>query len=372
VPSDKYSFEGLAPIERRTMQLAEEIGYVILLDRTDYNNEDKLGRLDLTEADTEPWREDAPTEDTAAWSGLRGAAGGGGDRDGDDEEPADSYEEEDEPEDGSEEACDPREPLPMKVLAEAACRWMRDLAIGNTVGESHRRFRVKVFAPKGHRMLFSSQFVCRNHGLDLDLGPVDELPKLEMPKPSFEESESAAAAKGIRALGDYYAQWGHIVLGSVGQLQGVNNSMLGRLHRQLQESRGQVDDLVAAILNNRIDQSKIEDERASEERTGDARTALAKEALNQLGSAANAFLVAKGVSPEMAGVLDTLSASPELMAALKKPGVQQVMQDPNNLAGLAAMLEQAAAQARAQAQGAPPPAVPPNQAPPETTAPAAG
>ena len=367
---DKYSFEGLETIERRIMRLAPDIGYVILLDRTDYDNEDKLGRLDLTEDATEPWREEAPTVDASAWSGLRGVAGA--ERD-DEEEPADPYEGEegDEDEDEPEEAVEPGEPLPMSVLAESSCRWIRDVAVGNTVGEQFRRFRVKVFAPKGHRMLFSSQFVCRNHGVDLDLGPRDDLPKLEMPKPSFEESEAAASAKGIRALGDYYAQWGHIVLGSVGQLQGVNNSMLGRLHRQLQESRGQVDELVAAILNNRIDSAKIEDERAAEERTGDARTVLAKEAINQLGSAANAFLTAKGVTPEMAELLDTLSSSPQLMATMKKPGVQQLMQDPNNLAGLAAMLEQAAAQAaaQAQAQGAPPS---PQPGSPETTAPAAG
>ncbi len=370
MPADKYSFEGLEHAERRIMQLADEIGYLILLDRTDYDNEDKLGRLDLTEDATEPWREEAPTVDASAWSGLRGVADGSRD---DDDEPADPYEDEEEAEDESgdepEQPRNPREPLPMKVLAEAACRWIREVAVGNTVGEQNRRFRIKVFGPKGHRMLFSTQFVCLNHGVDLDLGPTDRMPKLEIPPPSFEESEAAAAAKGIRALGDYYAQWGHIVLGSVGQLQGVNNAMLGRLHRQLQESRGQVDELVGAILNNRIDQAKIEDERVADERAGDARTALAKEAINQLGSAANAFLTAKGIDPEMADLLGTLSASPQLMAAMKKPGVQQLMQDPNNLAGLAAMLEQAAAQA--QAQGAQPPA-PDQQGSPDTTAPAAG
>ena len=368
MPVDKYSFEGLEHAERRIMQVADEIGYLILLDRTDYDNEDKLGRLDLTEDATEPWREEVPTVDASAWSGLRGVAE---DSQYDEDEPADSYEDEEEPEDEPEKRHDPREPLPMKVLAEAACRWIREVSVGNTVGEQNRRFRIKVFGPKGHRMLFSTQFVCRNHGVDLDLGPTDRMPKLEIPPPSFEESEAAASAKGIRALGDYYAQWGHIVLGSVGQLQGVNNAMLGRLHRQLQESRGQVDELVAAILHNRIDQAKIEDERATEERTGDARTALAKEAINQLGSAANAFLTAKGIDPEMADLFGTLSTSPQLMAAMKKPGVQQLMQDPTNLAGLAAMLEQAAAQAQAQDQGAQaPPASQPG--PPETTAPAAG
>ena len=73
-------------------------------------------------------------------------------------------------------------------------------------------------------------------------------------EPSFEEAASAGASKGIKALGDYYAQWGRIVLGSVGQLQGVNNHMLARLHRQLNESRDQVDQLVGAILENRFNE----------------------------------------------------------------------------------------------------------------------
>ena len=232
-------------------------------------------------------------------------------------------------------------------------------------------------------MLFSGQFVCRNHGVDLDLPDQDELPVIPMPKPTFDQAANNASAKGVKALGDFYAQWGQLVLGSVSQLQGVNNSMLSKLHRQLQESRDQIDLLVANILEHRVQQAERVEDRRAEERTGDARHELAREAINQLGSAAQAFLAAKGVSPEMAELLGTLSASPELMEAMKRPGVRNLMADPDNLASLATMLEQAAAQfaqqqgqgraqAQAQARGAQPPPGPAQQVHPENTAPAAG
>ena len=170
---------------------------------------------------------------------------------------------------------------------------------------------------------------------------------MKIPHPTFDEAANDGAAKGIKALGDYYAQWGRIVLGSVGQLQGVNNEMLGRLHKQLGESREQVDTLVGAILENRYKELELDEERRSEERDGVARHALAKEALSQLGDAAKAFLTARGVNPEMADVLGVLGSSPELIAALNDPDVRALMDDPSNLSGLAQMLKGAAAQARA-------------------------
>ncbi len=377
MPAEKYSFEGLEVIERRILKLADEIAYLVLYDRTDRKNEEKLGRLDLSEGDTLPWREDE--DDPHARSDLEVVAGGIED----DDEPADPYDGE-EGEDGEQperrKLGQPRPPIPMKVLAEAGCRWVREMARSNTVGEPYMRLRLRVYAPKGDRMLFSGQFVCRNHGVDLDIPTSDELPKIEMPKPSFDEAALAASAKGVKALGDFYAQWGRLVLGSMSQLQGVNNSMLAKLHKQLQDSRDQIDLLVASVLEDRVQQAERHEQRRTEERIGDARHELAKEAINQLGSAAQAFLAAKGVTPDMADLLGTLSASNELMDTLKKPEVRKLMEDPDNLASLAAMLDQAAAQvAQAQAQppGAQPPPPGPGPAPQpqpqhEQSAPAAG
>ena len=54
--------------------------------------------------------------------------------------------------------------------ADAAVRWLAELAQRNTVGEPWRRFRVKVFGPKGLRLVDSGQFVCRNRGVAPEAG----------------------------------------------------------------------------------------------------------------------------------------------------------------------------------------------------------
>ena len=208
------------------------------------------------------------------------------------------------------------------------------------------------------KVLHTGTFIVRNAGFDLEATTPSAIEDLRIPQPTFEEVSSRGAAKGVQALGDYYAQWGRIVLGSVGQLQGVNNEMLARLHRQLTESRGQVDQLVASILESKVAELEVAENRSANERQDDARHALAKEALSQLGDAAKAFLTARGINPEMADVLGVLGSSPELMSALQSPDVRTLMQDPSNLSGLAQMLEAAGQQARVAREAAataPPP-----------------
>jgi hypothetical protein len=201
-------------------------------------------------------------------------------------------------------------------------------------------------------VLDSGSFLCRNDDYELQVAPA-AAPRREIPKPTFEQAAQEGGARAMRTLGDLYAQWGTIVIGSVDQLQGVNNAMNAQLHRQLRDARDQVDQLVAAILTYRHKQATAEDQRDRDERNDDTRALLARDAINQLGEAARAFLATRGLSPEMAEVLGMLGASPELSAALADPDVRNLMQDPDNLKALAAMLRQAAAQARAveQAQG---------------------
>ena len=331
---DSYSFEGLISIEKRLLRRAEDIGYIKVQDRTVPRKDETLGRFDFTTECAFAWMHDAQ---------FIGVAG----TDVDDEEEASSSDLAEAAGSDGELPPEPDEPLPMQDIARAACAWVKDIAIRNTVGEKFRRFRVKVFSPKGSRLIDSGQFVCRNHDVDLEVPEPEGIdPNLKIPTPSFDQAASLGGVKAIKALGDYYAQWGQIVLGSVGQLQGVNNTMLTRLHKQLQESREQVDQLVAAILEYRFQESVAEDQRNQTEREGDARAALARDAINQLGEAARAFLAARGVSPEMTELLGTLSASPDLTAALSDPDVRSLMQDPSNLTTLAAMLRQIGSQAR--------------------------
>lgn len=354
---DKFSFERIEPLEDRIQRLARDAAYIQVWDRTDRKNEQNLGRFDLTESDALPYLTERVKPALLPVH--------------DEEEPADPFDaydalEEDDEEPPSTFTRGAHEPVTPEQIAKAACRWMRELALSNTVGEEWCRFRVKAFGPKGTKVLHTGTFIVRNHEFDLELPVPSETRDLKIPLPTFDQAAGAGAAKGIKALGDYYAQWGRIVLGSVGQLQGVNNEMMARLHKQLAESRGQVDQLVASILENRVAELELAEEKQANERQDDARHALAREALAQLGDAAKAFLTARGINPEMADVLGVLGNSPDLMSALNDPGVRALMQDPNNLTGLAQMLKSAGQQARAARQAAaatPPPTSQPTPPP---------
>lgn len=338
---DKFSFEGLESIERRLIRRASEIGHIVIQDRTNPRKDDTLGRFDFT------------AECALAYTDLI-------DPDGE-EEPESQADEADDDASEDGEAAQPKpesalakaaKETPAEEIARAACRWIRDIASRNTVGDKYTRFRVKVWGPKANRMVDSGQFVCRNHEVDLDI-PEPADPHLEIPTPTFDQAATSGAARGIKALGDYYAQWGQIVLGSVGQLQGVNNAMMARLHKQLQESRDQVEQLVAAILEYRYQETVSEGHRIHEEREGDARNLLAQQFINQFGEAARVFIAARNVAPEMAEALTVVGGSPELMAALADPDVKALMQNPGNLKMVAAILKQAGQQARAGHSGFP-------------------
>jgi len=390
VVADAFSFEKIEPLEARILKLAGKLGYLILTDRTDRTREDRVGRFDCDEGSAEAYLDDAVNDaaggHTVSTSPPR-AENDGGDEDDDvgDDEPNESGDgedpyAEDDPGwpleyDGDDD--DPVQPgalsgpLSDLEIARAACRWLRDCAARNTVGDSLRRFRVRIYGPKATEKLDSGSFVCRNHDYadEVDTEAADAaVRELRIPQPTFDQAAKDSTLKGIKALGDYYAQWGQIVLGSVGQLQGVNNSMLARLHRQLQESRGQVDELVASILEFRVNEVEAHERRRIEEHAGDARSELARDALKQLGTAANAFLAGRSLPPDLLETFGALSSSPELTEVLRDPSVRELMKDPDNLRGLAAMLQAAGQQAQAAQQDQ---AGQQAQAPPEQPDPAA-
>ena len=339
---DRYVFDGLDGFEKRLRRVAAEVDYLVAWDRTDRATEDPLGRFELTLNDALPYLEGAeelsetePSDDDLVDD----------DPYGDDAPPH-------EPEDDATRAerLLGRTPGPAD-FAVAAARWLRDLAARNMAGEGLRRFRVKAYSPKGARVVETCTFACRDDDAEPMLPaavPVADPPALDLriPTPTFEQVETFAASRGMKALGDFYAQWGQIVLGSVGQLQQVNNGMLGRMHRDLQQSRDQVDQLIAAILNLRVTEAELADERAAASRSDDTRAALAQQALQQVGEAARAFLAAKGMAPEMAETVGAIGQSPELVATLQDPDVRVLMRDPANLKMLADMLKHAAQHAR--------------------------
>jgi len=368
VTAGAFSFEDIEFVETRILNLAPKIGYIVLEDRTNRSAEERMGRFNFDEAHAEPYLEDAAAHPVGMLPAARTAQA---DEEEDDEESIDEERDDgDEDEEDQDEGAGDQEPVdtwprsfpgdsqgssrlnlaPLTPVdfARAACRWIRDCAIRNTVGETYRRFRVRIYGPKGSPKIDAGTFLCRNHSWTEQPPAASEvMPDLRIPTPSFDQSAKDSTLKGIKALGDYYAQWGQIVLGSVGQLQGVNNSMLARLHRQLQESRGQVDELVASILEYRHNEVETAERRRLEEHAGDTRSELARDALQQLGTAATAFLAGRSLPPDLLETFGALSTSPELTEALRDPRVREMMKEPDNLRGLAAMLQAAGQQAQA-------------------------
>ncbi|MCB9765625.1 MAG: hypothetical protein H6739_37975 [Alphaproteobacteria bacterium] len=350
--SERYTFEGLESVFDAIREHAEDIHYLTLYDRTDSYNEDTLGRMVFDPQRAAPWLGARPKPEEPDDAGLF-----------------------DIPLEDEEEEVIPDEPIDPDRYVEAACTWVREMALRNMVGEEWGRFRVRLYGAKGYQKLGSARFTVRDtrhNEPEATLAPVEtptalvpkapSLPQATLRVPEgaelFDQREREVMLQGMQKLGDLYAQYGQRMLDAAGQIQDINTSNLTQVNRQLSDSREQVDQLVAAILEFRVAQVDGEQQREADARQDQARSELAREALQQLGEAARAVVVAQGMPPQMKEVMVALSSSPELLAALQDPDVRALMQDRQNLSALAQMLHAAGQQARAQRQAPPPPPAP--------------
>jgi hypothetical protein len=337
--ADRYVYEGLEAFEKRLRRVSSDVDYLVVWDRTARQSEDALGRFALTLTDALPYLEEA--DELAEGDDPFELQAG--------EEADEDTEDFDEDEASRAERLLGRAPGPAD-FAVAAGRWLRDLAERNMGGDELRRFRVKAYSPKAARVVETTTFSCRDTDVEPEAAPLTlretAQVNLPMPVPTFEAVETHASAKGMKALGDNYAQFGHLLVGTFHQLQNINNAVVNNLHRDLQHSRQQVDQLTAAVLTHRATEAERDDQRVVAERHDDTRTELARQALQQLGEGMKAFLVSKGLTPEMSEIMGVLGQNAELAAALQDPDVRLLIQEPGNVSALALMLKQAGSQAR--------------------------
>ena len=372
------TYKGLDEVEQHLRLLDQEAAYLIFQDRTDPREDETLGRFTLT------------MEAAAPWLSVMGQQAGGelpfrrlfgvadprrsaspAETDGDLDD--DLGEEDDEGEDdGAEE---------WPIILHAACWWVREMAARNVVGEGFRRFRVRVYGPKGVKSIYCGQFVCNNTDIARPVEPARAAPPpaplqlihptvAPQPQPApavISPAEQQGVSTGMVALGTYYAQFGQLLLNSVSHLQGLSDGMMARMDVHLRESRGQVDQLVASFLEFRFKQVTDAEEANAASRQQEVNSNLTRNALSSLSDVAKAFVVTRGMPPETTELISALGTSPELMATLKEPDVQALMKDPANLRDLASLLKQAGQHARVS-QGAnnvgPSTAMPPTTPPP--------
>ena len=305
------AIDGLDPVIDRIVEQAEELAYVTLTDRTDSSREVKIGRLDATPADLGAWLDEELTED------------------------------------GPPEFVSPSQ-LEPDVLERALRRWTTQTALSHAFGGELSRFRLRGYAVKGYKMVGGGCFAIR---MVEPVGLADEqtaVATTEDIEPAsfvetFEELEIEGARAGMHALGGYYAQWGQMMLSSMRQIQGVHQDMIDGLHKQVGQGRGQVEELLGALLETRAAASLSQVQQDTEVRRQQTNTMLAQQAIHGIGEAAKAFAVAKsGIDPALAGVAEKLTKSPELLETLQSSEVQALMEDADNLKMVAQMLKQAA------------------------------
>ncbi len=346
----RFSFDGLETIERMIRRCGDETCYIRVWDRTAREKEDALDRFDFTAASASSFLSSMEDDEE------------------DDDEPEDDDEERDEYDfarafHAQAARTRPAPKLPedkaelRKFLAETACRWLRVVAQRNSIGEPCRRFRVKIYGPKGLNTNSTGSFSCTDENAADQAAQMGVLvpqtrADLQVPPPSFEVAEAVAATQGMRALGDFYSQWGRMVLGSVHELQGVSNAMIVKLHDQLDGSRDQVDQLVAAVIQQRVAEVEAAEQRQVNTRQDDTRAEVAKHAIAQLADAAKVMLGARGLPPELAEVAGVLGQHPELVALLTDPNVRKLLSDPAQVQMAVNLLRELAANAAGGAQAA--------------------
>jgi hypothetical protein len=273
---DQFEMEGWDALEDRLLALSDDATYLVLFDRTDRQDEKTVGRFDLDEEGTTAWMD-----------GVYSFA----------------------------------------EALEGACRWVCSTAVAQTVGESMRRFRVRVYGPKGLSTMLSGSFAVRNHGYVVDLD--DDLPaELQMVD---------GEAVGMAALGQYYAQFGKLLLASTMRLQSMSDRTLSRMGRQLEESRSQIDTLVAATLEYRFREVEAAEVRSAETREVESRNQLVREAVGQLADAAKA-VATMGPPAELAPVLAMVQDKPERLELLQSEPVKELLAKPEDLKALLAMI----------------------------------
>ena len=147
-----FIFHDVDPILQRLVQLAEDLGYLVLAEVTGRNTSEKLARININETELRPF--------------LRPAADEGGDPDhGVDLDPGDA----EEPEDADAAEFDPAESLGRAVhvasasdLARAAFRWALQNAGSNMNSVRKCKFKLSAWSPKGDRLVYSARFSCED------------------------------------------------------------------------------------------------------------------------------------------------------------------------------------------------------------------
>lgn len=298
--------EGLEELAERLTRLADQVAYISVQDRTNHRHPESIGRFDFTNEQIRTY--------VAVETSTFGYT-----------------------------VAPPEEEYSPSHMAEVALRWVRECIEGNSTGEAIGRFRVRVYHPKGSKLLLSRTLILRNADLLEDYNDLSEGLSVDLDSAAHQTS-----VKGVVDLGNLYARFAGIVLTTFAGMQKVNNDFVDRQGEQLRDSSENVNALIAALFEHKTRQLELENQATVEERVAAGRTAVAKQAVETIGQAAEALMISKGISPDATKIVKVLGDNPDLANAMQDPDIQQMLQDPAVVAQVVELLKLTATQIKQQ------------------------
>lgn len=344
-------FFGLDQIEERLRNLRQDdAAYLVLVDRTDRQNEETLGRFDLTAPFARAYLgRDPSASDTPARLELE-------------EEGAEEEEGFQSP--WSRDARDTS--LTWGEVVAAACVWLRDITTRNCTSTREHTFRVRCYRPKGAGAVEGGSFTAR-----FTDGGKEATPTLVPPKPASIHTPEPAP-EGMSAwhkdIAAGYSDAQRITLDTFRELTGIYGLNMSYFSRELDHTRTHVTKLVDALVDLRTsDLRRREEQLQHQEKRSTTPPGWIGPLIGEVGKAlqANALanaLVKGGPAPaantngtpaggaapgpglaglptELAAALPVFLQNPKLVSFVSKPETLKFLQQEGAVEGLVELFD---------------------------------
>lgn len=321
-PMKTLCYDALEPLEKRIRQVRKDIGYVSLSETLDRKTYENLGRVDFNETSLAPYMLDVEMPEFEEAGELPDLAA----------------EQEDED--------------PTLRLAEAACRWIREMVANNMHGREEGQFRLFVWRPKGDQAIFTARFGCTDAGYvapvvprELVVVPTD--PKLvanvEMTPERILAREAVPEGRVWGALGAGHAQLIELTQKTYGHLATLQNLTINNQNTQILRMSKVIEDMAGERVKLIAGVAEDVQTRRTEGEESRVREELGKHFISEIGTFGRVIAQAKfGMSPELIELAELVSSTPELMETMKRPEVRALLREEKNRKELAQMLALAA------------------------------
>lgn len=356
-----YIFHDLDPIQKRLVQLAEDLGYVVLAEVTGRSQTDKLARVNLNETDLAPFLS-APSGDDAE------------DEDDERDDDGDGDPEREEDDDVQDHFGGPIRDATPADIARAAVRWVQETAGAQMNSTRRRKFKLSAWSPKGDRLIYSARFSCENPdwdtaeedddleerrrppvlvpgsgGLTVLRNPANPAaaatpPASDKPSAAMVMLEAIPEGRVWKALGGGYEHLLTLYERGFGGLSELQNDALSMMGGQNRRNQVIIESLADRLITLRVGTELAENEGREEAASSRVNQELGKQFISELGGLGRVVATAKfGMAPEMVELADIVTASPELMDAMRRPEVLKMLRNEKTRKELASLLVAASA-----------------------------